>query len=88
MYCQPRSSFSSASIVSLLIMLRSATMQTLLMPDRLRSRSTTGMSVVTWAVLPGHTSQQIGYDVAPGVRLCDESQPVAKGPASKMGELL
>ena len=32
MYCQPRSSFSSSSIVSLLIMPRSATMQTLVTP--------------------------------------------------------
>ena len=60
MYSQPRSSFSSSSIVSLLIMPRSATMQTLVTPNRLRSRSTTGTSVVTSAVLPGHSSQQIG----------------------------
>ena len=42
------------------IMPRSATTQTRPMPKRSRSRSTTGSSTVTSAVLPGHISEQIG----------------------------
>jgi hypothetical protein len=51
---------SSPSIVAAEIMPRSATTQTRPMEKRWRSRSITGSSVVTSAVLPGHISVQIG----------------------------
>src|SRR5512144_1624678 len=51
---------SNAWIVSWLILPRSATMQTRRIPKRRCRRSTTGIRVVTSAVLPGHGSQQIG----------------------------
>ena len=44
-------------------------MQTLVTPNRLRSRSTTGMSVVTSAVLPGHSSQQIATAGLEGLKV-------------------
>ena len=47
-------------MVSALIMPRSATTQTRPMAKRRRSRSITGISVVTSAVLPGHISEQTG----------------------------
>jgi hypothetical protein len=46
--------------VSALIMPRSATTHTRAMAKRRRSRSITGISVVTSAVLPGHISEQTG----------------------------
>src|SRR5262249_53328456 len=47
---------SSSAMVSALIMPRSATTHTRAMSKRRRSRSITGTSVVTSAVLPGHIS--------------------------------
>ncbi len=47
-------------IVSLLIIPRSATIHTNPIPNRLRNRSIIGIRVSTSAVLPGHSSQQIG----------------------------
>jgi len=47
-------------MVSALIMPRSATTHTRAMSKRRRSRSTTGISVVTSAVLPGHISEHTG----------------------------
>jgi hypothetical protein len=43
-----------------LIMPRSATMQMRPTPKRARNRSTTGKSVVTSEVLPGHSSEHSG----------------------------
>src|SRR3954462_2116006 len=60
MYSQPRSSSSGSSMVSWLIMPRSATMHTLVTPNRARSRSTTGTSVLTSAVLPGQDGEEDG----------------------------
>ena len=54
----PRS--SRAARVAAAIMPRSATTQTRPMPKRWRSRSITGSSTLTSAVLPGHISEQIG----------------------------
>jgi hypothetical protein len=50
-------------MVAARIMPRSATTQTRPMPKRPRRRSTTGTSVVTSAVLPGHISEQTGRPV-------------------------
>src|SRR5215472_17818064 len=50
--------FSSAAMLAALIMPRSATTQTLLMAKCLRKRSTTGVSRVTSAVLPGHRKER------------------------------
>ena len=47
-------------MVSALIMPRSATMQTRPTAKRWRSRSITGMSVITSVVLPGHISEHTG----------------------------
>ena len=58
MYSSLRS--SSPAMVAAEIMPRSATTQTRPMEKRCRSRSITGNSVVTSAVLPGHISVQIG----------------------------
>jgi len=55
-----RARASNPSIVAAEIMPRSATTQTRPMEKRWRRRSTTGSSVVTSAVLPGHISVQIG----------------------------
>ncbi len=54
---------SSASMVSALIMPRSATPHTRCTPKRVCRRSITGISVVTSAVLPGHISQHTGRPV-------------------------
>src|SRR5271168_5319740 len=51
---------SSPAMVAAEIMPRSATTQTRPMEKRSRKRSTTGNSVVTSAVFPGHISVQIG----------------------------
>jgi len=51
---------SNSSMVSALIMPRSATIQKRWIWKRERSRSTTGSRVFTSAVLPGHISQQTG----------------------------
>ena len=47
-------------MVAALIMPRSATTHTRAMPKRLRSRSITGINVVTSALSPGHISEQTG----------------------------
>ena len=54
-------------MVSALIMPRSATTQTRAMSKRRRSRSITGISVVTSAVLPGHISEHTGRP-SPSIR--------------------
>ena len=58
MYSRPRA--SRAARVVVLIMPRSATTHTRLMPKRWRRRSTTGIRAVTSVVLPGHISQHNG----------------------------
>ena len=55
---------SSSAMVAALIMPRSATTQARLMPNRVRKRSTTTISVVTSAVLPGHRNEAIGWSVS------------------------
>ncbi|MER8849441.1 hypothetical protein NKH87_31825 [Mesorhizobium australicum] len=52
--------FSSAAMVSALIMPRSATTQAPVTPKRVHSRSTTGNRTVTSAVLQGTISVQSG----------------------------
>jgi hypothetical protein len=57
-------SASSVAMVLALTMPRSAMTHTRLSRKRFRSRVTTGIRVVTSAVLPGHISLQIGRPVS------------------------
>jgi hypothetical protein len=65
MYCHFRNSTSARA--SALIIPRSATMHTDLIPNRLCNRSTIGTRLFTSAVLPGQSSLQTGLPLRPRI---------------------